>query len=281
MKLAINQATLKSIPCEDFICAAGDAKFDGVEVNQENIASYLTQGSYKSLKDTLESNQLAVASINTLEDFNLCSDFDFKTKILAQIQFMCEIGYKLESDLIVVSPSFLRENTDPAEVREDKIISKTQKRLSEVSKIVAKTDLRVGFEFLAFPSASVSSLKLVRKIIDPLFPKLENIGYVVDTFHFLVSGGNVTDLTGISNLYMIHVSDLSYTPGEDMSGKKDSDRVFPGEGSFHFPVFLNSLKKNRYKGYLSIELCDPELEKKVPLDVTKKARESFNNLRLW
>jgi len=281
MKLGINQATLKSAPCEEFICAAGDAKFDGVEVNQENIATYLTQGTYKTLKDTLESYQLAVASVNALEDFNLCSDFDFKTKFLTQMQFMCEIGYKLESDLIVVTPSFLREDADPAEVREDKIISKTQKRLSEVSKIAAKTDLTVGVEFFAFPYASVRSLNLARKIIDPLVPKLENVGYVVDTFHFLVSGGNVTDLTGISNLFMIHMSDLSYTPGEDLSGKKDSDRVFPGEGNFDFQVFLSSLKNNRYRGYLSIELFDPELDKKVPLEVAKKARESFNNLRLW
>ncbi|OLS12324.1 MAG: isomerase [Promethearchaeota archaeon CR_4] len=280
MKSGLNQVTLKSTPCDEFISAAGDAKFDGVEVNQENIATYLTQGTYKTLKDILESYQLSVASVDILEDFNLCSDYDFKTKILSLTQLMCEIGYKLESDLIIVNPSFIREDADPAEIREDKIITRTQKRLSEISKIAAKNDIRVGFEFLALSHSSVRSLSLSRKIIDPIALKLENVGYIVDSFHYLISGGNEYDLMSISNLYLIHVSDLRFTSGEDLSGKKDTDRVFPGEGNFDFPGFIRMLKKRRYRGYLSIELFDPELYKKVPFEVAKKARDCFDNVPL-
>ncbi len=279
MKFGLNQATLKTAPLEEFLQAAGEAKFDGVEVCQENVAQYLDRGSYSALKDILESYPLTVAAVNALDDFNLCSDFDFKTKLLSQWQFMAEIGYKLESDLLIVTPSFLREDANPADVREDKIISRTQKRLAELSKIAGSQDLKVGFEFVGFPGASVRTLALTRKIVDPLIRRLENVGFVVDTFHFLISEGNLHDLTGISQLFMIHVSDLSFTPGEKFSRKKDPDRVFPGEGNFDFTSFFTALKTIKHQGYISIKLVNPALPEQPVMEVAKKARDSLSMIK--
>jgi sugar phosphate isomerase/epimerase len=276
MKFGLNQATLKTSPIETLISAAGDGKFDGVELCQENVVEYLLHGSYTTLRDTLESYQLAVASVNALEDFNLCSDFDFKTKILSQLQFMCEIAYKLESDLLIAVPSFLREDANPADVREDKIILRTQKRLIEVARVAGRHDLNVGLEFLAFPNASVRSLALARKIVDPLVPRLENVGNVVDTFHFLISKGDVHDLVGISCLSIIHIGDVSYTAGEDLSHKIDQDRVLPGEGNFEFAGFFTLLNTTKYRGYISVELSDQTSDETSPLEVAKKARASLS-----
>ncbi len=279
MKFGLNQATLHAAPLEEFLRAAGEAKFDGVEVCQENVAEYLDRDTYNALKDILESYPLAVAAVNTLDDFNLCSDFDFKTKILSQWRFMAEIGYKLESDLLVVTPSFLREDANPADVREEKIISRTQKRLSELSKIAGTQDLNVGFEFLGFPGVSVRTLALSRKIVDPLIRRLENVGFVVDTFHFLIGEGNLHDLSGISQMFMIHVSDLSFTPGENFSSKKDLDRVFPGEGNFDFTSFFTALKTITYQGYISLELANPTMQEQPVIEVAKKARDSLSMIK--
>ncbi len=278
MKFGLNQATLRTKPLEEFLAAAGEAKFGGVEVCQENVAEYLSGGTYNAIKDILESYQLAIAAVNALDDFNLCSDFDFKNKFLSQWQFMSEIGYKLESNLLVITPSFLREDADPADVREDKIISRTQKRLIELSKIAGTQDLNVGFEFLGFPSASVPTLALSRKIVDPLIRRLDNVGFVLDTFHFLISNGNLSDLTGISQLLMIHLSDLSFSPDEGFSRKKDQDRVFPGEGNFDFKSFFTGLRGINYQGYISVELFNPPLQEQTAIEVAKKARDSISAL---
>ncbi len=280
MKFGLNQATLKTAPLEEFLKAAGEAKFDGVEVWQDNVAEYLNRGSYNALKDILESYPLAVAAVNALEDFNLCSDFDFKTKNLSQWQFMSEIGYKLESDLLVVTPSFLREDANPADLREDKIILRTQKRLKELSKIAGDQDLMVGFEFVGFPNSSVRTLALARKIVDPLIRQLENVVFVLDTFHFLISEGNLHDLADISQINMVHISDLSFTPDENFSGKKDQDRVFPGEGNFDFRNFFTALKTVKYQGYISIEVPNHALQEQSVIEVAKQARDSLSIFKL-
>ncbi|HMF31806.1 MAG TPA: sugar phosphate isomerase/epimerase [Candidatus Lokiarchaeia archaeon] len=278
MKCALNQATLNTTSCEQFFNAAGDAKFDGVEVRQTNIASYLNSAedaSYIILREALASNQLEVAAVNALEFFNLCEDLDFKKIITPQAQFMCEIAYKLESNLIIVVPSFLPEGADPVEVRQDKLIQKTQDRLRKVAKIAQEQDVRVGFEFLGFPTNSVNNLILARQIVEPLYSTIENVGFVIDTFHFLVGGCKIDDLKGLESLFMVHVNDLPFSPGDDLSEKKDADRVFPGEGNFDFMSFSQALADVHFKEWVSVELFDEKLYSQPAIDVAQKAKESL------
>jgi len=278
MKVALNQSALETYPCEEFIRVAGEARFDGVELQQENVATHLSQGNYKTLLEALESYQLKVAAINTLKDFNLCSDYDFNSRISPQLQFMCEIAYKLEANLLIAEPSFLREDANPNEVKEEKIIFRTQKRLKEIANLAGKQDIEVGVEFLGFPRSSIRTLAIATKIVNPLYEKLENVGNVIDTFHFTISNSHLNDIFGISRLSLVRLSDLSYTPNEDLSLKKDQDRLPPGEGLFNFPHFFTILRTIKYTNFWSIKVFDDNKLEKSIIESVKKACDYIRKL---
>jgi sugar phosphate isomerase/epimerase len=278
LKYALNQATLFAASCKEFFNAASDAKFDGVEVRYENIANYLNsseEASYGDLGEQLASCQLDLASVNALGDINLSEDFEFRKTVIPQAQFLSEIAYKLESNLVIVVPSFLPEGADPSEVRQDKLIQKTQDRLVQIARIAREQDINVGFEFMGFPSCSVNNLDLARKIVDPIASSTENLGFVVDTFHFLLSGFPLQDLAGIESLFMIHLSDLPFSPEDDLTIKSNTDRVFPGKGNFSFKEFFMTLSAVNYNRWLSVELFDENLSSQLPTEVAKDAKDSL------
>ena len=254
--IALNQNTCANLDLFKFIKFA--KKFDGVEFDTEKIRKTLSKNyNLKDILETLEIYDTKVESIYPLSDFSLCSERDFKTKVLNNFKQMIHYCHKLESDLIIATPSLIDFSTEASSIPKWRIINRTRKRLEDISKRAYKEDINIGFEFSLLDRSSVSSLHEAKEILKPLESQ-ENLGYVIDTFYLAKFKVNFNEINDIRELIsLIRLADFNENSGEDL------ERLFPGEGDFSFRVFYRFLEKLGYRKAFSIELSNNECSEKL------------------
>ncbi|MBD3254345.1 MAG: TIM barrel protein [Candidatus Lokiarchaeota archaeon] len=266
-KLALNQNSCKNLKINEFLKFSKD--FKGVELDYEKIDEVISKGLLlKDLKEELEMFGLKMVSLFTLKDFSLSRDSVFKRKILPSFEKMMDIGYRLESNLLVVKPSDISDDPSLRNVPDWRIYKRTTERLEEISKIAQKEDIKIGFEFDC--GTSISDFQQAKKVLDPLKSQ-ENLGFVIDTFEFYKSESDINELKDVIDfVYLVQLSDILEVSNKTEYNKDDSykkySRVFPGGGKRKIPQFLRLVRKLGYRDYFSIKLdkieCNQNLFKK-------------------
>ncbi|MHA1467424.1 MAG: sugar phosphate isomerase/epimerase family protein [Promethearchaeota archaeon] len=261
IQLALNQNSCKDLKLLDFINYS--KRFMGVELDYKKIKKSISSGkvNLNEIQETLEIYSLKLVSIFQLEDFSLSSDKHYKSVILNRLNHMLKYSYKLESDLIIIQPSFLpipsEPSSDSIEIPKQRIINRTSKRLKDLSKIAYEQDINIGFEFLGLPNSSIATIDEAKEVLKPLESQ-ENVGYIIDTFTLAKTGADINELREIKDfIFLIQLGDLIYDPNskpEDLISIEDSNRVFPGRGNYDFMSFFELMQKIRYDKPYSIEL---------------------------
>jgi sugar phosphate isomerase/epimerase len=137
-------------------------------------------------------------------------------------------------------------------------------RLSAISEILAKSEMRLGLEFLGplvFRTRGTSPVPFVWTL--PETVKLctacgPNIGVTLDAWHWFHSGGTVADIvaTPASRIIHVHVSDAKPMPPEEVL---DTMRWLPGEGIIDLMGFFKALKQVGYTGGVAPETIGPRI----------------------
>lgn len=253
IKLALNQDSCE-LELLAFINFAQD--FQAVELKYTKIKSSIDNLSLKDLLEILEAYGLKIASLFSLKNFSLCSNTTYENEIIPQLENMIEFCYRLETNLIVVKPSII-----DYDIPKWKVFRRMREKLEEICKIAYKTDIYIGFEFIALPNSSIASFQEARELLKPL-EHIENLGYVIDTFHFAKSQGNVKDLYDIrKSLYLVQLSDLRFKSlgnRRELLTLSDKNRLFPGRGDIDFERFINYLRKIGYNRFYSLELSSKD-----------------------
>ncbi|MHA1734348.1 MAG: sugar phosphate isomerase/epimerase family protein [Promethearchaeota archaeon] len=275
--LSINQATLMETPTDLFVEAVAGAKFNGLELRTELVDAYLESegASLGILRELLETgNKLRLVAFNALEDFSLCPDRKYKKEVIPLARKMVEYTHKLESDLIVVVPSFTAR--EQAGATKERVHEKTRGRLAELAGIAGEYDVRVGFEFLGFPDNSVTTLEAAREVVEPLYySKNENVGIVVDTFHYTVGGSKAPLTRDDEFLYLLHVNDLPERFSGIVGTARDEDRVLPGTGILDLKGFVGAVDR---RVPLSVELFNADLYKRDPGEVAGECYAAISRI---
>jgi sugar phosphate isomerase/epimerase len=104
-----------------------------------------------------------------------------------------------------------------------------------------------------------------------------NVGVNLDVFHYYTGPSKFEDIEGMdkSRLAFVQVSDLAGVPRELA---RDSDRVLPGDGDFALEPFLRALSALGYRGYISVEVTNPQLWQARPREVAEIARMAVSRL---
>ena len=261
IQLALNQDSCKDLKLLDFLKYS--KRFMGAELDFKKIKKSISSGkvNLNEILETLEIYSLKLVSIFQLEDFSLSSDKHYKSVILNSLSHMLNYSYKLESDLIIVQPSFLtipsEISSDSIEIPKRRIINRTIKRLKDLSKRAYEQDINIGFEFLSLPNSSIATLDEAKEVLKPLESQ-ENVGYIIDTFTLAKTGADINELREIKDfIFLIQLGDLLYDPNsksEDLISIDDSNRIPPGRGNYDFTSFFKLLQKMRFDKPYSIEL---------------------------
>src|ERR1044072_7779206 len=101
-------------------------------------------------------------------------------------------------------------------------------RFYELGDIAEKHGVSLAFEFLGQTDCSVQTLDHCNKIVEKM--DRENIGNVLDTFHFYAgnSSFDAIDTLRPEKLFIFHINDSEDLPKEQLD---DSKRLYRGLGT--------------------------------------------------
>jgi sugar phosphate isomerase/epimerase len=147
-------------------------------------------------------------------------------------------------------------------------------RFAAIGEVLAKHDMRVGFEFLgplvfrtrmppgstAPPVPFVWTLPETLKLCADTAP---NVGVTLDAWHWYHSGGTVADVAAApaSRIVHVHVSDARTMPPEEV---QDNMRWLPGEGVIDLIGFFKALRQIGYAGGVAPETIGPRIPDDMP-----------------
>ncbi len=267
--LALNQNSYNETNLLELIPFAKD--FQGLELTFSSVKESISEGlSLKDIFETLTSFNLKMVNLLKISDFSLCSDNKFMVEIIPTLKEMINYCYRLESNLITVSPSF-----ESRDIPQWRIIRRTKEKLKELAKIAYKEDIRLGFEFVNLPDSSISTLKDAKKVMNPLISQ-ENLGYVIDTFYLTKSGEELGDLIEIlksaAQIYLVQLADVKDIGKQDAVDIKEEQRLIPGRGSFDFMELFRTMHQFGFRGFYSIELYKKSLNYNIYQRFVKELR---------
>lgn len=164
-------------------------------------------------------------------------------------------------------------------------------RLSAVSKVLARHDVRLGLEFLGPlqfrmgrggggrrgapapdappPPPPVPFVYTLRETVALCTECGPQLGATLDAWHWHHSGGTVEDILGtdVSRIVHVHISDARQMPPEEV---RDNMRLLPGEGVIDLTGFLRALAKIGYSGGVAPETIGPRIPDDMPPETSAR-----------
>ena len=265
MKIALNGATTMHADLETDIKAASEAGFELIEIWAAKLREFLKTKTTADLKKLLTENNIEPYSINSIEHITFRTAEDYM-QIKAETEELTSIAGEIGCPYVVVVPGKLPENASKEE-----IINESVRVLNELGDIAEKHNVGLAFEFLGQTDCSVQTLDLCNEIVEKV--NRENIGNVIDTFHFYA--GNSTfeaiDTMKPEKLFIFHINDAENLPKENLT---DAHRLYPGQGILPIKEIKAHFDKIGYDRMVSIEIFRPEYWNEDPFKVARKARRA-------
>lgn len=248
---------------ETDIKAAGAAGFDLLEIWAAKLREFLKTNTTQDLKKLFEENNLEPYSINSIEHITFRTAEDYE-KIKVETEELSRIAGEINCPYIVVVPGKLPENAS-----KDEIIEESVRVLHELADIAEKHNVSLAFEFLGQPDCSVQTLDLCNEIVEKV--NRENIGNVLDTFHFYAGNSSFEAIERMKpeKLFIFHINDAENLPKEELT---DAHRLYPGTGILPIKEIKARFDKIGYDRMVSIEIFRPEYWNEDPFEVAKLAK---------
>jgi 2-keto-myo-inositol isomerase len=267
--LGLNGATTGAAGLQTDLAAAAAAGYAAIELRDTKLEAYLgAGGSLAGIRAQCLDSRLAVASLNALEDSTLAAGAA-RQAVFARWRQLCAWAAGLACPVVVAVPSFL-SGQDPHTVREQ-----TADALRRMAAAAHESGVRLGFEFLGFPTCSVRTLEAALDVIDTAGDPA--IGVVIDAFHFFAGGSTWQMLEELdpARLLLVHLDDAENLPFDRLT---DAHRLLPGDGIFPLREFVRRLQALGYAGVFSLELFRPEYWTWDPFELAGIGRRKMEAL---
>ncbi len=277
LKVTLHHVTIKQCTdVEEQIKIASKAGYQGIDFGYLDVAKYLKNGnSIKKLVDMLDKNNLVVSH------FDCLAGWQFNDGLPLVCELENKTGKKKE-DIIREAEEFLKVCSElrcqyvltVSAIEESGSINSAANDLARVNELINKYGRLVAFEYVGF-AKQINNLSIAMEIIRKT--GCQNIGVLLDTFHFYVGGSTINDLEKLplEDIALVHINDSKDKPRNVLT---DLDRIFPGDGIIPLEQILAVLKNKGYSGYLSVEIFNEEYWKNDPLKIAIEAREKTERI---
>ncbi|MGM0877307.1 MAG: 2-keto-myo-inositol isomerase [Bacillota bacterium] len=267
MKLCFNEATtLENSNLAKDLEYCEKHGYDFIEIRtMDKLPEYLKDKSIDDLANFFNTNHIKPLALNALVFFNNRDEAGYK-EIISEFKDMMEVAKKIGAQYVVAVPL----------VTEEKILKKDIKNscvevLKELSDIAEPYGVKIAVEFVGHPQCTVNTFGQAYDIVETV--NRENVGLVLDCFHFHAMGSDLADLkkADISKIFILHIDDTEDFP---IGFLTDEDRVWPGLGVIDLDSILSTLKEKGYSGAVSVELFRPEYYKLDAEEAIKTAKNT-------
>ncbi len=265
MKTALNGATTMHADLETDIKAAQKAGYDFIEIWASKLREFLESGDVGTLSGLLNESEIKPYSINSIEHITFRSRDEYE-QIKAECAELSMIAGALGCPYIVVVPGKL-----PASANRESILEESVSVLKELADIASPHGVSLAFEFLGQTDCSVQTLDFCAEIVNEC--GREDIGLVLDSFHFYAGGSSFEALTALdpNKLFIFHINDAEDLPREQLT---DAHRLFPGQGILPLRKLKSVFDEIGYDRMVSVEIFRPEYWNMDPFEVAETARRA-------
>lgn len=259
MKLALNGATTMRASLETDLQAAKSAGYDYLEIWKAK----LNHRSPEDLKKLFAEAGVPPLSINSIEHITF-RDAAAYEGIKRECRELSKIAAEIECPYIVVVPGRL-----PA--GDVDVVEESVHVLTELCDIAAEYGVALGFEFLGQPDCSVPTLDLAHEIVSTA--ARDNLGLVIDSFHFYAGGSNVQMIEKLDprQIFIFHINDAEDRPRAEL---EDRHRLLPGLGILPLREMVDAFRKIGYDDVASVEIFRPEYWDRDPFELAREAKEA-------
>jgi 2-keto-myo-inositol isomerase len=257
MKLALNGATTMRARLETDLQAATAAGFDYLEIWKAKLGKISTA----ELKELFAVAGVPPLSINSIEHITF-RDAQAYEAIKQECRELSKIASEIECPYIVVVPGRLPSG-------DVDVVAESVPVVAELCDIAAEYGVALGFEFLGQPDCSVPTLDLAEEIVREA--GRDNLGLVIDSFHFYVGGSTVQMIEKLDPrlIYIFHINDAEDLPRAQL---EDRHRLLPGMGILPLREMMAAFRKIGYDDVASVEIFRPEYWERDPFELAREAK---------
>jgi len=258
MMSCINEATTMPYTLEQDIQAASKAGFKGVELWTDKLKDFLLKKNKGHLKSLLDDFNLSTPSLCPFGGFIFCTEDEFNKRV-KDLEYFLDVANYIGVEYIIVCAEGLGNRS----FEEAKRIYVS--RLRKLSSITSEYDVRIALEWFHELQPAIEIIKAVDD---------ENVGLVIDTFHWYRGDGRLDSLIEVPSdkLFFVHINDCEGLPREKLT---DKNRLFCGRGVIPLTDILRIFKEKGYGGYLSVEIFREEYWR---MDIEELAKEAYRTL---
>jgi len=270
MKLALNGATTMKADLPTDLVAASAAGFEFLEIWAAKLRNFLARAAPSDLRSLFNKHGIHPLSINSIEHITF-RDADAYAWIEAECESLSLVAAWLNCPYIVVVPG----EVPPAGASREEIIEESVRVLRELGHIAGRHGVALGFEFLGQPRCSVQTLDLANQIVTRV--DRENIGLVMDSFHFYAGGSSIEMIEALDprKLFIFHVNDAEDLPRTEL---EDRHRLLPGLGILPLKEMFAALRSIGYDGFASVEIFRPEYWEREPIAFAREVKAALDSV---
>ncbi len=269
MRLGFNGATTQTADLATDIRIAGQAGYEVIELRDEKLDRFLTQGSLGDVRRMLREAGVAAWTINAISRVGVDGAAGTE-RAVARCRELSRYAQAIECPWVLVVPVPLEGRTDA------QIMSDTVATLGKMADAAAEFVVSVAFEFMGFPWAAVRDVAGAWAVVQET--NRPNVGIIVDTAHFYAGGSTLESIKQVNpkQLVVLHINDVEDIPKPDIT---DGHRLYPGEGILPLQDILGAVRATGWDGVLSVELFREEYWRQDPLAVAHEAKAK--TLAVW
>ena len=253
-------------PLKETIELVGRYGFEGIEIASDRIDDFLKTGTLDDLAAVLKAAGLDVAAIMA---FGL-SAFGDAGRTLESVRTNARRVTYLGGSVLLV---YIAEEP-PAGMSRADAIKAYGAAAREYGKAAAEFGAKVALELIGGHSV-VRGPADVLEVADAA--GLDNVGIMMDTFHFFKSGVSPDEVRPVpaQRMFIVHVNDCKDLPIEELN---DSHRVHCGLGIMPVKEYLRALKTIGYEGYLSVEIFNSDYWADEPETVVRETKSGLDSV---
>ena len=152
----------------------------------------------------------------------------------------------------------------------------TVARLADIGAVLADHGLKLAIEWLGpkqlehLPHPFRAGIRMALDLADA--SGQQNIGILVDPVHMWGARQDMADIERLATgrVFAAHFDDF---PEGDPDVLIDDDRIMPGDGIIDLTAFCRHTVAAGYSGSIEVELFNPEIRRRDPVEVSREARE--------
>ena len=262
MKLALNGATIMRSPLERDVEIAAACGYRALEIWAGKLDAFLAKHTLHDLRDTLTNAGIQPWCINSIEGITGL-DASGRADVVDEVQRLAGVAQAIGAPSIVVVPGAHIGAFDRAAQVDDAVA--VLRQMADAAEGVG-----LAFEFLGKPHCAVPTLDMAAEIVERV--DRDNVGLVIDTFHFYAGGSSLEDIAGVpaDRLFVVHLNGCEDLPTPELT---DGHRLYPGEGAIPIDAILGAIRGIGFDGTFSIEIFREEYWDQDPMLVGRTARE--------